>query len=162
MPAELRIQYRSDAKRAELRAMLDRFAATAECARLAALAGEEGALQRETRFRVPLNGTVLIGATDLFWRDADGLHLPDVCGLCIDNHVPVGDASVEVCADGTKAGPVSSVASMAIANAIVLSACQHLREKGLDPEVFRSGNCPGGDEYNARLIQKFSARVRSL
>lgn len=95
-------------------------------------------------------------------RHADGLHLPDVCGLCIDNHVPVGDASVEVCADGTKAGPVSSVASMAIANAIVLSACQHLREKGLDPEVFRSGNCPGGDEYNARLIQKFSARVRSL
>ena len=85
-----------------------------------------------------------------------------MCGLCIDNHVPVGDASVEVCADGTKAGPVSSVASMAIANAIVLSACQHLRKKGLDPEVFRSGNCPGGDEYNARLIQKFSARVRSL
>ena len=77
MPAELRIQYRSDAKRAELRAMLERFAATAECARLAALAGEEGALQRETRFRVPLNGTVLIGATDLFWRDADGLHLRD-------------------------------------------------------------------------------------
>ena len=77
MPAELRVQYRSDAKRAELRAMLERFAVTAECARLAALAGEEGALQRETRFRVPLNGTVLIGATDLFWRDADGLHLRD-------------------------------------------------------------------------------------
>lgn len=77
LPAELRGQYRSDAKRAELRAMLERFAATEECARLAVLAGEEGALQRETRFRVPLNGTVLIGATDLFWRDAEGLHLRD-------------------------------------------------------------------------------------
>lgn len=77
IPAELRWEYRSDAKRAELRAMLERFAATEECARLAALAGEEGALQRETRFRVPLNGTVMIGATDLFWRDADGLHLRD-------------------------------------------------------------------------------------
>ena len=31
-----------------------------------------------------------------------------------------------------------------------------------DPEVFRSGNCPGGDEYNARLIEKYSGRVRSL
>ena len=26
---------------------------------------------------MPLNGTVLIGATDLFWRDVDGLHLRD-------------------------------------------------------------------------------------
>ena len=26
-------------------------------------------------------------------RHKDGLHLPDVCDLCIDNHVPVGDAS---------------------------------------------------------------------
>ena len=77
LPAELRGQYRSDAKRAELRAMLERFAATGECARLAALAESGCALQRETRFRVPLNGTVLIGATDLFWRDVDGLHLRD-------------------------------------------------------------------------------------
>ena len=82
--------------------------------------------------------------------------------MCIDNHVPVGDASVAVCEDGTKAGPVSSIASLAIADAMVLAACQQLRQRGMDPEVFRSGNCAGGDEYNGRLIQRFGARVRSL
>lgn len=95
-------------------------------------------------------------------RHKDGLHLPDVCDVCIDNHVPVGDACVEVCRDGTKAGPVSSIASMAIANSIVLCACQKLRERGLEPEIFRSGNCEGGDRYNQHLIDRFSKRVRSL
>lgn len=95
-------------------------------------------------------------------RQKDGLHLPDVCDLCIDNHVALGDACVSVCEDGTKVGALSSVASLFIANSVVLSACQKLKERGVDPEVFRSGNCPGGDEYNARLIRKFSPRVRSL
>lgn len=95
-------------------------------------------------------------------RHPEGLHLPDVCDLCIDNHIPVGDASVEVCEDGTKAGPLSSIASLFIANAMVLSACEKLKERGLDPELFRSGNCSGGDTYNAHLIEKFSPRVRSL
>lgn len=78
LPAPLRGEYGSGAKRAELREMLVRFAATEECALLAELDGKGGGLlQRETRFRVPLNGTVLIGTTDLFWRDSGGLHLRD-------------------------------------------------------------------------------------
>jgi uncharacterized phosphosugar-binding protein len=35
-----------------------------------------------------------------------------VCDLCIDNHVPLGDAAVQVRSDGTQAGPVSSIASI--------------------------------------------------
>lgn len=95
-------------------------------------------------------------------RHKDGRHLPDVCDVCMDNHVPEGDAAVTVCTDGTKAGPISSVASLAIADAIMLSACQKLRERGIEPEVFRSGNCAGGDIHNQKLIQHFGARVRSL
>ena len=72
-------------------------------------------------------------------RHKDGLHLPDVCDLCIDNHVPVGDASVTVCEDGTKAGPVSSIASLAIADAVVLAACQELRLRGIDPRCSAAG-----------------------
>ena len=67
-----------------------------------------------------------------------------------------------VCKDGTRAGPVSSIASLAIADAVVLAACQELRLRGIDPEVFRSGNCDGGDAYNGRLLRRFGARVRSL
>ncbi|MBQ8995551.1 MAG: sugar isomerase domain-containing protein, partial [Oscillospiraceae bacterium] len=112
-------------------------------------------------------GAKVIGITSYAYlkkpsRHKDGLHLFDVCDLAIDNHVPTGDATVTVCEDGTKAGPISSVATLAICDAIELATCQSLRERGIDPEVFRSGNVEGSDEYNGRLIRKFQSRVRSL
>jgi len=112
-------------------------------------------------------GAKVIGITSYEYlkkpsRQKDGLHLYDVCDLAIDNHVPSGDAVVTVCEDGTKAGPISSVATLAICDAIELAACQSLRERGLDPEVFRSGNVEGSDKYNGKLIDKFQGRIRSL
>ncbi len=76
LPAELRGEYASDEARARLRSMLERFAETEECSRLR-LAEEKGTLRRETRFRVPLNGTTLVGTTDIFWNDEHGFHLRD-------------------------------------------------------------------------------------
>ena len=95
-------------------------------------------------------------------RQKDGKHLPDFCHICLDNHVPVGDATIQVCDDGTKAGPVSTVATLSIANAIVLEACEILNNHGVQPKVFRSGNCPGTDEYNAVMLAEYYSRVRNL
>lgn len=95
-------------------------------------------------------------------RQKDGKHLPDFCHICLDNHVPIGDATIQVCDDGTKAGPVSTVATLSIANAIVLEACEILNNHGIQPKVFRSGNCPGTDEYNAVMLAEYSSRVRNL
>ena len=95
-------------------------------------------------------------------RRADGKHLPDVCDLCIDNHVPVGDAVIQVREDGTKAGPLSTIATLAIANSITLTACELLKAQGIEPQVFRSGNCPGTDEYNAQILDTYMPRVRHL
>ena len=95
-------------------------------------------------------------------RHPEGKHLPDFCDICVDNHVPTGDATVQVCADGTKAGPVSTIASIAIANSVVLHACEVLNNQGIEPRVFRSGNCPGADGYNAALINDYMPRVRNL
>lgn len=95
-------------------------------------------------------------------RQKDGLHLPDFCDICIDNHVPLGDATVTVCADGTKAGPVSTIATLAIANSLVLDACEIMKSHGVEPKVFHSGNCPGADGYNAALLKEYMPRVRHL
>ena len=95
-------------------------------------------------------------------RTADGRHLPDTADLLIDNHVPTGDAIVTVRSDGTKAGPVSTIASVFIANSIMLSTCEALNEKGMEPEVFVSGNCPGGDEHNKTMIELYRTRVKNL
>ena len=95
-------------------------------------------------------------------RHVDGKHFPEFCDICVDNHVPVGDATIEVCDDGTKAGPVSSIVTLAIANSIVLHACEIMRGHGVEPKVFHSGNCPGADEYNQGLLDEFMPRVRHL
>lgn len=112
-------------------------------------------------------GAAVIGISSLVNRSnpsrhPEGKHLPDVCDICLDSHVPMGDATVSVCADGTKAGPVSSVAGIALAHAIVLHACELLNRQGIDPRVFRSSNCPGSDDYNAALIRDYSPRIRNL
>ena len=112
-------------------------------------------------------GAGVIGISSFNYREkpsrrADGKHLPDLCDICIDNHVPVGDATIPVCEDGTKAGPVSTIATLAIANSIVLTACEKLRAQGIEPRVFRSGNCPGTDEYNAAILADYMPRVRHL
>ena len=63
---------------------------------------------------------------------------------------------------GTKAGPVSTVATLAIANSIVLHACEIMRSHGKEPKVFHSGNCPGSDGYNAAILAEYMPRVRHL
>jgi uncharacterized phosphosugar-binding protein len=113
------------------------------------------------------SGATVIGITSYSYlenpsRQKDGLHLADVCDLTINNHVPVGDASVEVNSDGTKSGPLSTLATLFIANSLMLAACDQLREWGIEPKIFRSGNCQGGDEYNAGLISQLKPRIKHL
>ncbi len=112
-------------------------------------------------------GAKVIGLSSLVYmgnpsRHAEGKHLPDVCDVCVDTHVPMGDALVPVRSDGTKAGPVSSIAAISIAHCIVLHACELLRADGIEPRVFLSGNRPGSDEYNIEILRDYMPRVRSL
>ena len=112
-------------------------------------------------------GAIVIGITSFYYldrpsRQIDGLHLKDVCDYVVDNHVPVGDASVEVRSDGTKSGPLSSIATLFIANSLMLAASDQLNEWKIEPKIYRSGNCPGGDQYNARLISQLKTRIKHL
>lgn len=112
-------------------------------------------------------GAIVIGITSFNYlerpsRQADGLHLKDVCDYVINNHVPIGDASVEVRSDGTKSGPLSSIATLFIANSLMLAASDQLNEWNIEPKIYRSGNCPGGDQYNARLISQLRTRIKHL
>lgn len=99
---------------------------------------------------------------DTVSRDVRGYHLKDMCDLCINNHVPCGDATVQVTESGVKAGPVSTISSLLIANAMMLSACEVLQEKGISPLVYMSGNIPGGDDYNAKMNKQYSRRIKRL
>ena len=94
-------------------------------------------------------------------RDREGRHLCDLCDICIDNHVPHGDAVIPV--DGeVKAGPVSSIVGFYIVNSMMLAACEELDRRGIKPPVFKSGNVSGGDRYNAEMVENYLPRVRHL
>lgn len=112
-------------------------------------------------------GAKVIGITSLNYenepsRERDGRHLSQVCDLCINNHVPCGDALVQVLDNGVKAGPCSSISSMFVANAVMLAACEQLKKAGIRPPVCMSGNVEGGDAYNRELIAKYRPRVKAL
>ena len=95
-------------------------------------------------------------------RDRRGLHLEDVCDLYIHNYVPHGDAVVEIEDGGVKAGPVSSIAAFFIANSMTLAACEHMRARGEQPPVYKSGNVDGGDGYNEDIVKKYICRIKHL
>ncbi len=45
---------------------------------------------------------------------------------------------------------------------MVVEAINMLVEDGVNPPVWRSGNCVGGDEWNNQFIQRFRGAVRCL
>ena len=94
-------------------------------------------------------------------RNRDGKRLMDACTFYIDNHVPVGDAVIEI-EDGIKIAPVSSICDFFIANSIIIEACERLKKDGNMIPAFRSGNLPDGDTVNDFLIKKYKTRIKHL
>lgn len=89
-------------------------------------------------------------------------HLKDVCQVNIDNMVPYGDACLQPEGLAVKTTPVSSVLSVYVVNSIFAEAIALMREAGIEPPVYTSGNIPGGSEKNRKLIEKYSPRIRHL
>ena len=78
IPFELRSEFKSEKSRYELRRMFYEYAEGDEGRYLASLAsGLNPSLQRETPFRVQDGNLLLVGATDIFWEDPNGVHLRD-------------------------------------------------------------------------------------
>jgi len=83
----------------------------------------------------------------------------EVCDVVIDNCGTPGDAAVPVDDAGLATGPTSTLANVAIIQQIVVEICGVYRATGQEPPLFKSANLPGGDEWNARLIQQYGGRV---
>jgi uncharacterized phosphosugar-binding protein len=112
-------------------------------------------------------GAYVIGIVSESYRNAksrhpENIHLSDVCDMWIDNYVEYGDASVEISNDGQKAGPISSISVFFIANSIMLSACDYLKERGANIPVLVSGNIEGGYSLNKDLLDKYKYRIKHL
>lgn len=85
--------------------------------------------------------------------------LYEICDVVIDNCGTPGDATIPVGDAGLATGPTSTLSNVAIIQQIVLEICQSFLAAGQEPPLFKSANLPGGDAWNAALIQRYGARV---
>lgn len=89
-------------------------------------------------------------------------NLHDLADLFLDSHVPVGDAIIDFGESVPPAGAVSTFANAFLMNAIQILTIERVLEAGERPAVWTSGNAPGGDEANAKLVDRFKGRIRHL
>ena len=95
-------------------------------------------------------------------RHPTGANLFESVDVFIDNHLPYGDAIVELEGCEQKVGATSTFCNCFAVNYLVAESCRYMASKGFTPPVFRSGNMPGGDEYNRVLVERYTGRCRLL
>jgi uncharacterized phosphosugar-binding protein len=95
-------------------------------------------------------------------RHPNGKHLFDYADLKIDDKNPFGDADYLVEGYDVPVAPTSTIVDAYIAHRMVIEAVAEMKRRGLEPPIFRSANLPGGDEFNAKLIERYRNRVKDL
>lgn len=89
-------------------------------------------------------------------------NLHDLANIAIDTKVPIGDAVMEVEGAVEHTAAISTFANSFVLNSLILRAIEMLTLDGVQPPMWRSGNAPGGDEANARFVDRFRGRIRGL
>lgn len=101
-------------------------------------------------------------ASDHPARHPSKQNLHDLADLFLDSLVPVGDAVIDLGDAVPPAGAVSTFANAFLMNAIQVLTIERVLQDGTWPAVWTSGNAPGGDEANAKLVDRFTGRIRNL
>lgn len=117
-------------------------------------------------------GAKLIAVSSSAWQDGlpsdhpirhpNGKNLFDFADVKIDDLNPFGDAIVNMEGLDTPIAPVSNIVDFYIAHRLEIETVCICLERGVKPPVWMSANLPGGDAYNAALIEKYLPRVKNL
>jgi len=92
-------------------------------------------------------------------RHSSGKRLFEVVDLVIDNHVPVGDAVVEIPGIEQRVGPVSTIIGALIMNMIIVRTTEEILALGSMPPILLSQNLDGADAHNRALHHKYRHRL---
>jgi uncharacterized phosphosugar-binding protein len=74
----------------------------------------------------------------------------------------LGDAVLSVPGMTERIGSISTFANSTALHLLVIRVVEALIARGIEPPVWRSRNAPGGDQANARFLDRFQNRVRFL
>lgn len=118
------------------------------------------------------NGVKIIAVSSSYWQEdipADHFirhpskkNLFDFADVCINDFNPVGDATVIVPGMDTPIAPVSNIIDFYIAHLLEIETVHQCIERGITPLVWSSANAPGGDEKNAKYLEKYRPLVKML
>ncbi len=122
----------------------------------------------ETAVKARELGAVTIGVTSVEYsrslkpRNTYGLRLYEAVDIVIDNHVPRGDAVLEIPGLDVKVSPVSTILNTYILNTVVAAAVAKLVGRGVKPPVWLSAHLPGASRYNEELYRRYRSRIKLL
>lgn len=97
-----------------------------------------------------------------FIRHPNKKNLFELSDVCIDDYNPVGDALLTMDGLNTPFAPVSNIIDFYIAHWLEIDTIRKCVERDIEPPVWSSANTPGGDAINARYVEKYRPRIKSL
>lgn len=89
-------------------------------------------------------------------------NLHELVDIVLDSKIEVGDAVVEIAGLDQRVAAMSTFANAYLLNAMVAETVDLLSREGARPPIWMSGNATGGDEANARFVQRFKGRIKKL
>lgn len=89
-------------------------------------------------------------------------NLADIADITLDCKIKVGDAVINIPGIPQPMGAMSTFANAYVLNCLMMTAAQKLVAMGIEPPLWKSGNCPGGDEWNNKYCGKFKNIVHCL
>lgn len=89
-------------------------------------------------------------------------NLFELTDVVVDSKVIVGDAVIDIPGLDQPVAAMSTFANAYLLNCIVAEAVRMLVDQGVNPPIWKSGNATGGDEANARFIDRFKGRIKLL
>ncbi len=95
-------------------------------------------------------------------RHPSGQNLHDLVDVVLDCKVPVGDAVLRIDGLEQNVAAISTFANAFLLNSLVVETVGLLMEEGITPPIWMSGNEAGGDEANARFVDRFKNRIKKL
>lgn len=95
-------------------------------------------------------------------RHPSGKNLYELVDIFVDNHLPLGDAVIEIDGLAQKMGPTSTFVNSFVMNMLMMATAEQLLAMGIKPPVWTSGNLPEGDRMNKEYFEKYIPRVKLL
>ena len=120
----------------------------------------------EVAMTAKAKGATVICITNLSYsksvtsRYSKGVKLYEVSDLVIDNHGDIGDAAIEICDTGIRAGATSTVIGAAILNTLATETIKIMHKAGIKIlPVFYSANLDGGEEKNKKVVETYKNQI---